>query len=78
MPRSRNGEATARDTLLAIQERRKMKNNSETTGKQATPPPSPGLNQKKNQRLPRTKRPPQLSHRPPEKQHLCHHPKVLR
>ena len=47
MPRSRNGEATARDTLLAIQERRKIKNNAETTGKQATPPPSPSLNQKK-------------------------------
>ena len=47
MPRSRNGEASARDTLMAIQERRKIKNNAETTGKQATPPPSPSLNQKK-------------------------------
>jgi hypothetical protein len=44
MPRSRNGEGTARDTLLAIQERKKNKNNGETTGKPATPPPSPGLN----------------------------------
>ncbi len=47
MPRSKNGEATARDTLLAIQERKKNKSNAETTGKQATPPPSPGRNQKK-------------------------------
>jgi hypothetical protein len=47
MPRPRNGEATARDTLLAIQERRKNKNNAETSGKQKTPPPSPGINKKK-------------------------------
>ena len=47
MPRSRNGEATARDTLLAIQERRKNKNNAETSGKQKTPPSSPGINKKK-------------------------------
>ena len=47
MPRSKNGDATARETLLAIQERKKKNNNAETTGTQATPPPSPGLNQKK-------------------------------
>jgi hypothetical protein len=47
MPRPRNGEASARDTLLVIQERKKIKNNAETSGKEKTPPSSPGINKKK-------------------------------
>ena len=47
MARSKTGEATAREAMLAIQERKKKKSNAETTGPQATPPPSPGLNEKK-------------------------------
>ena len=62
MPRPRNGEATARDTLLAIQERRKNKNNAETSGKEKTQPSSPGINKKKQPTPTKIKKPtPQTS-----------------
>ena len=78
MPRSKNGDATARETLLAIQERKKKIITPKQQGHKQLLPLHPASIKKKNQRLPRTKRPPQLSHRQPEKQHQCHHPQVLR
>ena len=56
MPRPRNGEASARDTLLVIQERKKIKNNAETSGQEKTPPSSPGSNKKKQPTPTKTKK----------------------
>jgi hypothetical protein len=77
MGRFRNGEGTARETLLAIQERRKNKNNAEKSGKQQIHQHRPATITKNSHRLPGTKRPPLLRHRQPKKKHHCLHPQVL-
>ena len=69
MPRSRNGEATAKETLLLIIERQRAKIHNATvaegqpaknviSGTKKTPPPSPGQNKNTESSPGRKKTPP--------------------